>query len=306
MLHPLIYVPNRVRHGSGSVLHKVHGNAFVSGQNATWFAEHGNEKCRLPVVSAHGGSGASAADAIFVDSDQDISGVSTLSRTDMPKLPIIHGASLNQDVIDSPDSDIELLSAVRSENKVEEDPETPYHSPLPLARESSADISDMMPSDPPPRCALTKEEGVALSGHPSDGNFEADGADKKVDSAEDMDGNRRHVKPPCLPPSLQPIRKLLAGRIRRGDPERDRTIVAPGISKKRGRKEFLKEAPAFTSSESEEELSYPASDPQLKRVPLPKTDHGRPRRLLMPESADLPLVAVTMRGDCHFIERKKK
>ncbi|KAI9574957.1 hypothetical protein HD554DRAFT_2010711 [Boletus coccyginus] len=73
-----------------------------------------------------------------------------------------------------------------------------------------------------------------------------------------------------------------------------------------GRKEFLKEAPAITSSESEEELSYPASDPQLKRVPLPKTDHGRPRRLLMPESVDLPLVAVTMRGDCHFIERKKK
>lgn len=305
MLHPLI-VPNRVRDGSGSVLHKVHGtNAFVCRQSATCLAEHGDEKRRLLVVSARGGSGTSAADAILIDSDQDISGVSTLSRTNMPKLPIIHDASLNQDVIDYPDSDIELLSAVRSENKVEEDPVAPYHSPLPLGRESSsADI--MMPSGQRPMCALTREEdGVALSGHRFYGNSEADGADKRVDSAEDMDGNRRHVKPPCLP-SLQPIRKLRAGRKRRGDPDRDRTIVAPGISKMQGRKEFLKEAPAITSSESEEELSYPASDPQLKRVPLPKTDHGRPRRLLMPESVDLPLVAVTMRGDCHFIERKKK
>ncbi|KAF9246944.1 hypothetical protein BU15DRAFT_38800, partial [Melanogaster broomeanus] len=42
------------------------------------------------------------------------------------------------------------------------------------------------------------------------------------------------------------------------------------------------------------------------RVPLPNTVYGRSRRLLIPESIHLPFVAVTMRGDCHFIERKKK
>jgi len=103
---------------------------------------------------------------------------------------------------------------------------------------------------------------------------------------------------------------LLARGKRRGGSGRDiqpeRTIIAPRVSQKQGGKEFPEEAPAITSSESEEELDCPASDPQLKRVLLPKTEHGRARRLLMPESADLPLVAVTMRGDCHFIERKKK
>ncbi|KAH7887911.1 hypothetical protein F5I97DRAFT_1805252, partial [Phlebopus sp. FC_14] len=42
------------------------------------------------------------------------------------------------------------------------------------------------------------------------------------------------------------------------------------------------------------------------RVPLPRTPYGRPRRLLMPASPDLPFAAVTMRGDCHFIHRKEK
>ncbi|KAH0839659.1 hypothetical protein J3R83DRAFT_578 [Lanmaoa asiatica] len=80
----------------------------------------------------------------------------------------------------------------------------------------------------------------------------------------------------------------------------------PVATRKQGRKERLEETPAITSSESDEELECRASDPQLKRVPLPKTEHGRARRLLIPESGGLPLVAVTMRGDCHFIERKEK
>lgn len=321
MLHSLI-VPNRVRHKSGSVdgvpSHKVDDNAFVVRETATWFAEHNNEKLRLPVVST---SGTSAADAIVIDSDEDIDAVSFLPCTETPREPPInHGVSLNQDVVDYSDSDIELLSVVHSGNKVENDPEASYHSPLPPARElSPADVSDIIPSDPPPsRASPREEDAVSLSGHCSDStgmttsDSEADGADKEVDGAEDIDGSRifaRHAKPPSLP-SLQPVRKLLARGKRRGDPGRDgpleRTIVTPGASQKQGRKEFPDEAPAITSSESEEELDCPASDPQLKRVPLPKTDHGRPRRLLMPESADLPLVAVTMRGDCHFIERKKK
>jgi hypothetical protein len=324
MLHPLI-VPNRVRHKSGSVDRvqppKVDDNAFVVRRTATWFAEHGNEKLRLPVVSTACASGASAADAIIIDSDEDIDGVSSLSRTDMPREPPInHGTSLNQDVVDYSDSDIELLSVVHSGNKVEGDPEASYHSPLPPVRELSlAHVSDIIPSDPPPSCALPREEdAVSSSGHRSDGtdmsvsDFEADGADEEVNGADDIDGSRispRHAKPPSLP-SLQPVRKLLARGKRRGGSGRDiqpeRTIIAPRVSQKQGGKEFPEEAPAITSSESEEELDCPASDPQLKRVLLPKTEHGRARRLLMPESADLPLVAVTMRGDCHFIERKKK
>ena len=323
MLHPLI-VPNRVRHKSGSVdavrSHKVDDSAFVVHQTAIWFAEHNDDKLRLPVVATACGSGASAADAITIDSDEDMDGVSSLSRTDTPReLPINHGTSLNQDVIDYSDSDIELLSAVHSQNSnnVGEDPEASYHSLSPPARElSPADVSDTTPSNSPPCHALPREEdAVSLSGHRSDGtdmstsDSEADGADKEVDRAEDTDDSRTSARQAKLPslPSLKPVRQLLARGKRRGDSGRD---VPPerttGASPKQGRKRFLEEALAITSSESEEELDCPASDPQLKRVPLPKTDHGRARRLLMPESADLPLVAVTMRGDCHFIERKKK
>lgn len=138
MLHSLI-VPNRVRHKSGSVdgvpSHKVDDNAFVVRETATWFAEHNNEKLRLPVVST---SGTSAADAIVIDSDEDIDAVSFLPCTETPREPPInHGVSLNQDVVDYSDSDIELLSVVHSGNKVENDPEASYHSPLPPARELS-------------------------------------------------------------------------------------------------------------------------------------------------------------------------
>ncbi|KAF8559006.1 hypothetical protein OG21DRAFT_1454107 [Imleria badia] len=293
--HPLI-VPNRVRHKSGSV---DAVRSYKVDDSAAWLAGHGNE------VSTRIGSGTSAANAIVIDSDEDMTAISSLSRTDTPReLPMDHDTSLNKDVINYSDSEIQLL---RSENKAEDEQED---SPLPLP----ADVSD-----PPSSRALTREEdATALSGLRSDGfevmtsDSEADGADEEVNAAEDMDGSRvsaRHAKPPSFS-SLQPIRKLLARRKRRGDPGLDappeRTIVSPGVSKKQGGREFHEEAPSITSSEGEDELHCPASDPQLKRVPLPKTDHGRARRLVMPESADLPLVAVTMRGDCHFIERKKK
>lgn len=276
--------------------HRVDDVSFVDSQGATWSAEHKNKKLRLPVVSIGGGSGTSAADAIIVDSDEDISGVSSLPRTDTPKeLPINHDAFLGQDVIDS---DIELL-----ESKAEDDPVASYHSPREL---SPAEVSDMS-SDPVALCGLRSDDTDVTTS-----DSEVDAADKEANDAEDIDGSRisaRHAKPPSLP-SLKPIRKLLAGRQRRGDPERDilpeGIFVAPGLSQKQGRREFLEEAPAITSSENDEESDCRASDPQLKRVPLPKTEHGRARRLLMPESAELPLVAVTMRGDCHFIQRKGK
>ncbi|KAF8138183.1 hypothetical protein EV363DRAFT_1393650 [Boletus edulis] len=204
--------------------------------------------------------------------------MSSLSRGDEPRgLPNDHGASSNQDVIDYSDSGIALFSSVHSENRADDDPEDPYHSPPPP-----------IPSAPPSRCTSTiEDEAVALSGLHSDdtdvttSDTEADGTDEVANGAEDTQGSRH-----------QPVNKLGAKGKRRDHAER------PGVSKKQ-RKASCEQSPA----ESEEE---PASDPHLKRVSLPKTDHGRARRLLMPESADLPLVAVTMRGDCHFIERKKK
>ncbi|KAG1874622.1 hypothetical protein DFJ58DRAFT_650321 [Suillus subalutaceus] len=44
--------------------------------------------------------------------------------------------------------------------------------------------------------------------------------------------------------------------------------------------------------------------PALKRVPLPKTPYGRSRRLLIPASDNLPLVAISMRADAQFISRR--
>ncbi|KAG2077604.1 hypothetical protein BDR04DRAFT_556971 [Suillus decipiens] len=44
--------------------------------------------------------------------------------------------------------------------------------------------------------------------------------------------------------------------------------------------------------------------PALKRVPLPKTPYGRSRRLLIPASDNLPLVAISMRADAQFINRR--
>lgn len=310
MLHLLI-VPSRARSKSDSAdgvrLHKVDDIR----QGVIWSTKHRNEKLRLPVVSTGVGSGTSAVDAIVVDSDEDMSGVSCFPCTDTPwkELPINHDTSLNQDVISYSDSDIELI-----ESKGEDEPETSCHS-LPLARDlSPAGVS----SDPPPSRPLTRErDGLALCGlrpdgtdvTTSDSDSEADEGDKEANGTEDVDGSRifaRHANPP----SLKPIRRLLAGRRRRGNPEGEvlpeGILVAPRASQKQGGRELLEEAPAITSSESDEESGRQASDPQLKRVFLPKTDHGRARRLLMPESADLALVAVTMRGDCHFIERKKK
>ena len=265
-----------------------------------------NEKLRLPAVSTGGGSGTSAADAIVVDSDQDINGVPSLSRTDTPReLPINHGTPLNQDVVSYSDSDIESL-----DSKVEVNPEASYHSLLSLARElSPAEVSDILSSDAPPSRALTREEDTAALCRLCSDSSDVTTSDSEVDEAngaEDIDGGRvpaRHTRPPSLP-SLQAVRKLLARKKGRGDPERD--VLAPEVSQKQGGRVSFEEASAITSSESDEESDRRGSDPQLTRVPLPKTDHGRARRLLMPESAELPLVAVTMRGDCHFIERKEK
>lgn len=314
MLHPLI-VPDRV-HKSGSVdgvrrSYKTddNGSAIVR-HSAIWFAERKNEKPHFPVAPTRGGSGASAADAIIIDSDEDRGGAPPLSRTDKPRgLSISCGTSLNKDVVNHSDSDIEPLSSVHSENKIEEDSEDSDLSPAPLR----AGPSGPTPSSPPPRRDSMGKNIATLSGFCSDSSdvatSETDEAGKEINAAENVDGSRTST-PHSKLPSLGPVRRLLAKGRQRGGPGRDASLgrprVSPGLSKKQTRRESLEKAFAITSSDSEEELDCPASDPELKRIPLPKTDHGRPRRLLMPESDDLPLVAVSMRGDCHFIERKKK
>ena len=320
MLHPLI-VPNRVRRNSGSA-HKVDDIPFVVRQTNASPAEHKDKNLHSSLVSAEfeklspvdvaEGSGASAADAIIIDSDEDTSGFSPPSRTVMPReLPVNHDASINHHVMDYSDSDIELLSPVRPENRADNQEASSRPPLLPNARASSLkDVVDIMTPDPPPTCTLTREEvAVALFEPRPEGtdvvtsDFEAD----ETDEAEDIDCGRisaRHAKSPPLP-SLQPIRDLLARRKRRDEPDRGDlsggTIIAPQVSPI-----LPEEAPAIASDERDGESDLQTSDLQLKRVPLPKTEHGRARRLLVPDSVDLPLVAVTMRGDCHFIERKEK
>lgn len=57
---------------------------------------------------------------------------------------------------------------------------------------------------------------------------------------------------------------------------------------------------SLESSADQEMVRLPA----LKRVPLPKTPYGRSRRLLIPASDNLPLVAISMRADAQFINRR--
>ncbi|KAG1753851.1 uncharacterized protein EDB91DRAFT_1100207 [Suillus paluster] len=58
-----------------------------------------------------------------------------------------------------------------------------------------------------------------------------------------------------------------------------------------------------SSSDSEQDIvGLPTLT--IKRVALPKTPHGRPRRLLVPASDNLPLAAITMRADVQFINRR--
>ncbi|KAG2146638.1 hypothetical protein DEU56DRAFT_785604 [Suillus clintonianus] len=57
----------------------------------------------------------------------------------------------------------------------------------------------------------------------------------------------------------------------------------------------------FSESSSDQEV---VRLPLLKRVPLPKTPHGRSRRLLIPASDSLPLAAISMRADAQFIHRQ--
>ncbi|KAL4076016.1 hypothetical protein V8B97DRAFT_1913685 [Scleroderma yunnanense] len=61
-----------------------------------------------------------------------------------------------------------------------------------------------------------------------------------------------------------------------------------------------------TTADAENNPDAHVSQPQPKRIPLPRTQYGRSRRIATPATIDLPLVAVTMRGDCHFIHKKEK
>ncbi|KAG9317205.1 hypothetical protein JVU11DRAFT_1398 [Chiua virens] len=311
-------VLNWVRHESGSVVDMRSQSESHKVDDTGILADNANQKLRFPVVSTSTGFGTGAADAIIIDSDEDKNSVPSQSRPD-GKRPIDHGTSLHEEIFNDSGSDVEFLSWVRPENQVEDVPEASYHSLVASPRElSSENFPDTM-SSPPLSRALTKEAvPIMPSGLCSDGSdmsisdSEDVRTDKEVDRVEDIHGNGTPVRQAKLPsvPSLQSIRNLIASRRPRGDPEgvlhEGTDVPKPKASQKQARKDLREDTPAITSSESDEELECQASDPQVKRVPLPKTVHGRPRRLLMPNSAELPLVAVTMRGDCHFIERKKK
>ena len=40
--------------------------------------------------------------------------------------------------------------------------------------------------------------------------------------------------------------------------------------------------------------------------PLPRVQHGRPRRLLVPPTTEIPMIAVTIRGDLQFLDLDKR
>lgn len=305
-------IPNRVRHKSGSA-HKACDATPLVRQTAALSAEHKNEEPR-PLVFSGRGSGTSAADAIIIDSDEDVSAVSSHSCTVVPGAPPVNRGT-SRDVIDYSDEDIELPPSPHSENKAENKQPS---SRFPLTRELPylEDVSEPMPSNAPRNHITGAGTAVALSGLHSDdasattSDSEADGTDEVVSVAKDVNGSKISTLHQKLPlPSSQPTRDSLGERRWRGHPHRDvqleGTIVAPQASQQQGEKVFPKEVPTYSSS-TNEETDFQVSDPQLKRVPLPKTAHGRARRLLKPDSTDLPLIAITMRGDCHFIERKKK
>lgn len=75
--------------------------------------------------------------------------------------------------------------------------------------------------------------------------------------------------------------------------DRRRSTVSSGRSQRAG-------SLSSESSADQEAARLPA----LKRVPLPKTPYGRSRRLLIPASDNLPLVAISMRADAQFINRR--
>lgn len=45
---------------------------------------------------------------------------------------------------------------------------------------------------------------------------------------------------------------------------------------------------------------------KLKQIVLPKVIYGRPRRILLPRSSDIPIATVSMRGDFQFIDSQDR
>ncbi|KAF8845685.1 hypothetical protein BDN67DRAFT_1006953 [Paxillus ammoniavirescens] len=314
----------------------------------------GLKKTRLPLARTTGGFGATEADAIIIDSDEDRSENACASRDSVQR-----AAPFNrQEVHSHSDSDIEFISWIqharpgdKSEDSVNDlisscDTATPELQPedLPRAISVGAPHGPTAQSNRDNAAAALCGEGAPL--YPD--NTEAttseleDGADRRGYDIEDTDIVQRSIqdnslsrlpiqgpavhpgrlgiaprshKPPSLP-SLEPIRDLLArtkrvedslSRSRRRDPPSKRPAVAKTVPLRNlARRDSSESANSSTSSDSDDDVGGQPSEAQCKRVPLPKTDYGRSRRLLIPESTHLPLVAVTMRGDCHFIERKKK
>ncbi|KAH9943062.1 uncharacterized protein BXZ73DRAFT_74110 [Epithele typhae] len=56
---------------------------------------------------------------------------------------------------------------------------------------------------------------------------------------------------------------------------------------------------------SDDELGEAASN-EGHLVVIPKADHARARRLLAPSDPDIPLIAVTMRGEVHFVDQRRR
>lgn len=97
-------------------------------------------------------------------------------------------------------------------------------------------------------------------------------------------------------------------------PKQHQRELSTASSKPLSTRRYLRRSQGSTRPpEREQSAAYPddggdidISLPQPRRIPLPRTQYGRSRRIVIPATVDFPLVAVTMRGDCHFIHRKEK
>ena len=95
-----------------------------------------------------------------------------------------------------------------------------------------------------------------------------------------------------------------------GSKQHRRQLAAPSSkplsTRRHGRQSQARARPPDREQTAAYDADVDVLLPQPRRILLPRTQYGRSRRIATPTTADLPLVAVTMRGDCHFIHRKEK
>lgn len=170
--------------------------------------------------------------------------------------------------------------------------------------------------------APSAKETIIILSDPEDSTFEnsAEGSDEDDGELVENDSpqSRRRMGANHRAYSSSRMRPALASADINQDvsvgPKQHQRHLSGASSKPLSTRRYLRRSQGSSRSpEREQTAVYPddggdidISLSQPKRIPLPRTQYGRSRRIAIPATVDLPLVAVTMRGDCHFIHRKEK